>query len=147
MIPRVAMPMHVALLGGMLDDDSWIAWRTLLIAAMGEPLAERERTIFRQFTGREREPGERVEECAIVKGRRAGGSRSVSVLAAYIAGLCEHPALVPGERGVLLIVAADQRQADVVLLHRGGVFRLACSAAADRGAHGAGAAAHQSGRH
>jgi hypothetical protein len=99
----------------MLDDDSWIAWRTLLIAAMGEPLAERERTIFRQFTGREREPGERVEECAIVKGRRAGGSRSVSVLAAYIAGLCEHPALVPGERGVLLIVAADQRQADVVL--------------------------------
>ena len=133
MIPRVAMREALAdakLLGGMLDDDSWIAWRTLLIAAMGEPLAERERTIFRQFTGREREPGERVEECAIVKGRRAGGSRSVSVLAAYIAGLCEHPALVPGERGVLLIVAADQRQADVVLDYTEAAFsppRLFCA--------------------
>jgi hypothetical protein len=109
-IPRVTMRAALAdnqLLGGVLDGANWAAWRTLLVAAMGEKLSEDERVIFQQFTGRDREPGQRAEECTIVKGRRAGGSRSVSVLAAYIAGLCEHPALVPSERGVLLIVAAD----------------------------------------
>ena len=36
------------------------------------------------------------------------------MLAAYVAALCDHPALVRGERGVLLIVAPDQRQADII---------------------------------
>ena len=49
-------------------------------------------------------------------GRRGGKSRAVATLATYIAGLCEHSdALVPGERGVLLCVALDQRVAKVVL--------------------------------
>ena len=67
--------------------------------------------------------GAQVEEFVAVKGRRAGGSRSVSVLASYWGGLCEHPALVPGERGVLLIIAADQRQADVILDYTEANFR------------------------
>src|SRR5260370_35261096 len=37
-------------------------------------------------------------------------------LATYIAGLCDHcDALVPGERGVLLCVALDQRVAKIIL--------------------------------
>ena len=32
-----------------------------------------------------------------------------------MAGLCKHPNLVPGERGIVLIVAPDQKQADIVL--------------------------------
>jgi hypothetical protein len=85
---------------------------------MGEPLTDAERSLFRELTGgREHEPGQRVEEFAGVIGRRGGKSRAISVLGTYIAGLCSHPALVRGERGVLLIVAADQRQADIVLLH------------------------------
>jgi hypothetical protein len=50
-----------------------------------------------------------------VIGRRGGKSRAISVLSTYIAGLCKHPNLVRGERGVLLIIAPDQRQADIVL--------------------------------
>jgi len=50
-----------------------------------------------------------------VIGRRGGKSRAISVLATYIAGLCEHPALVRGETGVVLIIAPDQRQATIVL--------------------------------
>jgi hypothetical protein len=118
MKPRVTMRAALgdnALLGSVLAGDSWLAWRTLLIAAMGEALTANERVIFKQFTNRETEPQQPVEEFVAVKGRRGGGSRAASVLATYIAGLCQHPALVRGERGVLLCVAADQRQADVIL--------------------------------
>jgi hypothetical protein len=37
------------LLGGVLAGDSWRAWRVLLIAAMGEPLTEDERTLFAEL--------------------------------------------------------------------------------------------------
>jgi phage terminase large subunit-like protein len=103
------------LLGDVLAGESWQAWRTLLIAAMGEELDDDERARFKQLTGREREPGEPVEEFVGVVGRRGGKSRAISVLATYVAGLCNHPDLVAGERGVVLIIAPDQRQADVVL--------------------------------
>jgi hypothetical protein len=104
------------LLGQVLDDDSWSAWRTLLIAAMGEALTADERVVFKTLTGgRDCEPLQRVEEFEGVIGRRGGKSRAISVLATYISGLCRHDALVPGERGVLLIIAQDQKQADIVL--------------------------------
>jgi hypothetical protein len=40
----------------VIPDKSWVTWRTLLIAAMGEQLLDSERQIFKQFTGRDREP-------------------------------------------------------------------------------------------
>jgi hypothetical protein len=55
-----------------LAGDSWAAWRIILIAAMGEELTEEERAIFTKLTGREREPGQRIEEFAAVVGRRGG---------------------------------------------------------------------------
>jgi hypothetical protein len=82
---------------------------------MGERLNDAERKLFKQLTQRDHEPGRRVEELIGVIGRRGGKSRAISVLATYIAGLCLHPALVRGERGILLIIAPDQRQADIVL--------------------------------
>ena len=97
-----------------MDGVSWGAWRVLLIAAMGEPLNDEERTIFRQLTGREHEPGQRVEEFVAVIGRRGGKSRAMATLACYIAGLCDHP-LVRGERGIVLCIAPDQRQAMITL--------------------------------
>jgi hypothetical protein len=103
-----------ALLGSVLDGTSWQAWCVLLIAAMGEALAQEERALFAKLTGREREPGQRVEEFVAVVGRRGGKSRAMATLACYIAGLCDHP-LVRGERGVVLCIAPDQRQAAITL--------------------------------
>src|SRR5262249_12562091 len=102
------------LLGQALAGPSWRNWRTLLIAAMGERLTLPERERFAKLTGRKREPGKHVEEAAFVIGRRGGKSRALATLAAYVAGLCEH-ALVRGERGVVLCIAPDQRQATIVL--------------------------------
>jgi hypothetical protein len=103
-----------ALLGNVLAGDSWSAWRVLLIASMGEALTDDERVIFKALTGRDHEPLQRVEELEAVVGRRGGKSRAMATLATYIGGLCEHP-LAPGERGVLLCIAPDQRQAAITL--------------------------------
>ena len=102
------------LLGGVLVGPSWLAWRVLLIASMGERLHDDERPLFTKLTGRAGEPLERVEELVAVVGRRGGKSRAMATLACYITTLCDH-ALVRGERGVCLCVAPDQRQAKITL--------------------------------
>ena len=80
MIPRITLRKALAdraLLGGALAGESWRAWGTLLIAAMGEALTADERPLFTQLTGgREHEPGQRVEEFEGVIGRRGGKSRA-----------------------------------------------------------------------
>jgi hypothetical protein len=103
-----------SLLGNVLAGDSWRAWRVLLVASMGERLDDTERAIFLKLTGRDHEPGQRIEEAAFIVGRRGGKSRAMATLAAYLGGLCKHP-LVRGEKGVLLCVAPDLRQAAIVL--------------------------------
>ena len=102
------------LLGNLLAGESWHAWRVLMTAAMGEPLTDDERVTFAQLTGRSAEPLRRVEELEAVVGRRGGKSRAMATLAVYIAVLCKHD-LVRGERGVLLCIAPDQRQAAITL--------------------------------
>jgi hypothetical protein len=119
MIPQTPIRDALAdplLLGHVIADDSWLAWRTLLIAAMGEPLTDEERIVFKQFTGREREPLKRVNELAVIAGRRGGKTRALAVLASYLSTLCSHAdALARGETGVLLCIAQDQRVATKIL--------------------------------
>jgi hypothetical protein len=109
------------LLGKVLVGESWHAWRTLLIASMGEALSDDERVIFTQLTGRVQEPLQRVEELEAVVGRRGGKSRAMALLAAYIGGLCQHD-LVAGEHGILLCIAPDQKQAGIVLEYAQAAF-------------------------
>jgi hypothetical protein len=100
------------LLGDSLPGASWSAWRTILIAAMGEELTESEREVFAKLTGREKEPGEPVEMLLCVAGRRSGKSRALSVLATYLACLCDwSDHLFIGEVGTALYQAPTQRQA------------------------------------
>jgi hypothetical protein len=109
------------LLGGVLVGPSWLAWRVLMIAAMGEALHDDERAIFIKLTGRECEPLARAEELCAVVGRRGGKSRAMATLATYVAGLCRHP-LTRGEKGVLLCIAPDQRQASITLDYAAAAF-------------------------
>ena len=120
MKPRISLRQSLQdpnLLGGALTGESWAAWRTLLIASMGEQLTAEELETFRRVTGgRAEPPSSRVEEALYLIGRRGGKDRAASVLATYIAGLCSHDdALSPGERGVVLCIAPDQRQATITL--------------------------------
>jgi hypothetical protein len=106
------------LLGSVLDGDSWRTWRVMLIATMGEELHDDERAIFNKFTGREREPGQRLEEAAFIIGRRGGKDRAISVLVTYLAACCSYDdVLSRGEHGLVLCLSADQRQGRITLDH------------------------------
>jgi hypothetical protein len=110
------------LLGDVIPGDSWSAWRILLIALMSEELTLDERETFTTLTGRRHEPGRPVEEFWAVVGRRGGKTRAMSVLAVYLAVLCEHPVLAPGERGVIPILAASKKQAGVAFSYIAAIF-------------------------
>jgi hypothetical protein len=113
-----------ALLGNSMPGPTFLPMQTLLIAGMGEELTDDERSTFTRLTGREREPLQRVNELVIIKGRRAGGSLAMGkVILPYLAGLCQWPALTGGERGVLLVLAQDQRTADQILDYAEDAFR------------------------
>ena len=124
MKPKVSLRTALAdpqLLGGTLVGDSWLPWRTLLIASMGEELTDEEREIYTQLTRREHEPSERVDEAVFVVGRRGGKTRATSTLACYIAALCTHK-LVPGEVGMVLLIAPDTKQAKISLKYCEAIF-------------------------
>ena len=98
----------------------------LLTAIVGEELTEDERVIFAGLTGREREPLEPCEEFWAVVWRRGGKTRSMAVLAAYIAGCVDHrETLAPGERGALPILAASTTQASQAFNFVSGIFATA----------------------
>ena len=109
------------LLGGTLSGPSWQYWRVLLVSMMGEALSSEERKLFTELTGRPQEPLQRVEEFVGVIGRRGGKSRAAATLACYLAALCQHR-LVPGERGLVLCIAPDQRQAAITLDYASAAF-------------------------
>ena len=118
MRPRTSLRKALAdpqLLGNVLKGESWQAWRIILTAALGEPLTPDERKVFKKFTQRDKEPGRQVDELCIVAGRRSGKTRATSALASYIATLCHHESLVPGEQGIVLCFAQDRRTATVLL--------------------------------
>ena len=113
-----------SLFGAAFGGDSWHAWRTLLLAIMGEELTAAELVTFQKLTGREHAPSAMVEEFEGVIGRRGGKSRAMGVLGAYLAALCDHSEmLAAGERGVVLLIAPDQRQSRLLLDYVEGALR------------------------
>jgi len=110
--------------GMILAGSSWDVWRVILIAAMGEPLInDAERIIFQEVTGREHEPGERVDELWMICGRRAGKTRAIAIWASYIASLIDFTdCLAPGERASLPIMSNTMWQANKCTGFLNGIF-------------------------
>ena len=107
----------------ILGGESWASWRVLLIALCGEVLTAEERSVFKQLTARDKEPGRLIEEFLGVIGRRGGKSRSMSVLACWLAALNDHSeCTVPGERPLVLVVAQNQKQAAVCFSYIAAIF-------------------------
>jgi hypothetical protein len=94
--------------GKQIGAASWAKWRALLLAICGEALEPSELTDFKELTKRQTAPTEPVSEF----GRRGGKTRSMAVLASYIAGCRDYRSvLAPGERGEVLILAQTKDQA------------------------------------
>jgi hypothetical protein len=111
------------LLGGILGGPSWKNWRVVLMAALGEELTWTERRIFKKLSGGRRPPREPCDTLCAVIGRRGGKSRAISVLATYLACLCEYPSVAaPGERLKVLCLARNTDQAHAVFNFIAGIF-------------------------
>jgi hypothetical protein len=108
----------VNLLGASIRDaESWRPWRALLAGAFGLPLSEDELALFRRCTGRRVPPGAPAAYLWLVIGRRGGKSFAMALIAVFLAVFKDwRPKLSPGERAIVLLVAADREQAKI--LHR-----------------------------
>jgi len=112
------------LLGDALPGDTWLAWRSLLLAIMGEPLKADELELYRKLTARQDPPGGRVDEFYAVVVRRGGKSRAIATLLCYLACLVNYkPRLASGETGVCLCLAPSQTQATIVLNYARGILQ------------------------
>lgn len=96
--------------------DTWRAWFVVLKAIFALPMTEEELGLFRQLTGRTTPPPEQVQECWFVVGRRGGKSFIVALIAVFLACFRDYTAcLGPGERGVIMVIATDRKQARVIM--------------------------------
>lgn len=117
---------HVETVDGALADPqllgatfgalaSWQTWLAVLKAAFARPLDDAERETFEAVSGRRQAPSRRVHELWCIVGRRGGKSRIAAFIAAFIATCIDYgTCLVPGEVGLVLVLAASRAQAAVV---------------------------------
>ena len=98
------------------DEASWGAWMVFLKALFGLPLAKGEMATYRRLTGREKAPTQQASEAWLVVGRRGGKSFIVALVAVFLACFKDWtPYLAPGERGTVMVLAADRKQARVIM--------------------------------
>lgn len=104
------------LFGGYFPPTSWSAWFAFIAAVFGLPLDRDGRALYRQCTGRERQPTKPAREGWVIVGRRGGKSRIAAFLAVYLACFRNYDdVLAPGEVGTVAVIAADRRQARTIM--------------------------------
>jgi hypothetical protein len=97
------------------NRKSWSAWFAFLSVMFALPLDADELATFKQCTGRTAPRAQGHTEATLIIGRRGGKSLIMALIAAYLACFRDwSPYLVPGERGVVTIIAADKRQAQSI---------------------------------
>ena len=112
------------LFGPWFRGKSWGAWRAFLAALFGLQMSEPEATVFRTHTGRQTVPTVAFREAWLCCGRRAGKSLIAAFIAVYLAFFRDYTShLAPGELATVMIVAADRRQARVILRYVRGFVR------------------------
>ena len=104
-----------ALFKPWFSGSSWDPWRAVLAALFGLRMSEPQLQLFRELTGRQETPANPFDEAWFVVGRRGGKSYIVALIAVFLACFRDWSAhLAPGERGVIMIIASDRRQARVI---------------------------------
>jgi hypothetical protein len=103
-----------AVFGPEFSTPAWAPWRAFVGALSGlPPEDDAARELILQCTGRDTVPTTAAREGWMIVGRRGGKSRVAALLAVDAACFRQYrPA--PGERLVVMVLAADKRQARVV---------------------------------
>src|SRR5215468_1079599 len=79
-------------------------------------MSDEQRAIYTKHTGRSTPPAEPHREAWLVIGRRGGKSFILAVIAIFLACFKDwRRYLGPGEHGTVMVIAADRRQARVIM--------------------------------
>lgn len=98
------------------DRATYAAWFAFLAALFGLPMTEAQASTFRHHTGRDEPPTEAHREAWLIIGRRGGKSFIMALVAVFLATFREYRQhLAPGERATVMVIAADRRQARVII--------------------------------
>jgi hypothetical protein len=103
------------LFGPWFKGQSWTAWFVFLRVMFGLEIDAPGLQLFQACTGRSAPSLLGYLEVSLVIGRRGGKSLILALIAAYLACFYNwKPYLTGGERGTIMIVATDRRQATVI---------------------------------
>ena len=95
---------------------TWAGWFAFLSALFALPMTPDQIETYRRCTGRTAPPTLPASEAWLVCGRRAGKSFMLALIAVFLATFHDYRKyLAPGERGTILVIATDRRQARVIM--------------------------------
>jgi hypothetical protein len=95
---------------------TWQSWFAFLAALFALPMTPDQLGIYRSCTGRTTPPTKPAQEAWLICGRRAGKSFILALCAVFYACFRDWgPYLAPGERGTIMVIASDRRQARVII--------------------------------
>lgn len=95
---------------------SWAAWLAFLAALFALEMTPEQLRLYQQCTGRKKPPQGVARYAYLICGRRAGKSFVLALVATFLACFFNYaPYLARGERGTVMIVASDRRQARTIL--------------------------------
>lgn len=96
--------------------DTFAAWFAFIAALFALPMTDEQAALYKLHTGRSELPDEPANEAWLIVGRRGGKSFWMALIAVFLACFRDYrPYLAPGERATVMVIAADRRQARVIL--------------------------------
>jgi hypothetical protein len=114
-----------AIFGPQFDKPSWAAWRVFLCTLFGLPIAPGPMETFKLCTGRSTPSSTGHTEAWLCCGRRSGKSYILALIAVFLAAFRDwRPYLSRGERATIMIIAADRKQARVILRFVKGLLEI-----------------------
>ena len=104
------------LFGAILQDKaSWGPWLSVLRCVFGLPLDDADKALLKEVSGRDAFPADGFREVWLACGRRSGKSFVLALVAVWLACFKEWRGhLTAGERGTVMVLASDRRQAGVI---------------------------------
>lgn len=102
--------------GPFFDAPSWTFWKVIIRALFNLPMTPEQLALALHHSGRKKLPAKLVRTLFLMIGRRGGKSRICALIAVALAVFADYTSvLVPGETGVVLLVAPTVRQGRILL--------------------------------
>ncbi len=107
----------------LIPKGDWRPWKAFLAALFALPAPKGATAFYSQCAARNVWPSIPFQEAYLPCGRRAGKSFIISLIAVYVACFRRYDdVLAPGERATVMLIAADRKQARVLLRYIKGLL-------------------------